>query len=440
MNTNEQTIHQMGLGISSLVKQATGRESVSNIDMDWVSVEQLARYIYGSGSGDVVSFNTNIPDAIESLIAYITAVQDLHGYDNPWPLGGGVNKSLYTVESIKSATGGTWTGNSTTINDIEFTILTDADNNVTGINVNGTSTGTAVLNLYDTSVNPFTENVKYRVNGLWADGSAETFKHDIIYNTSSIAVVDMSVNAGSNFTVSADIAAATRIRERLVIYSGITLDNVKFYPMISVYADTVPDFVPPSNICYITGWTGCTITDANMLDSSDPDYYADTYTFTFPDEAGTVYGVTLDVLSGVLTVDKAIINVADVETINSYGTGSAKYYYFNVSDVKKAASTSATPNMISNQYAAITPAQATGSGDYKGISAGVNVSQIFIKDTNIADVTALKAQGITIVYELAEPVTYQLTAQEVTALIGQNNIFANTGNVSVQYKVKEDLV
>lgn len=39
-NTNSQTIHQMGLAINAVVRQATGRDVVQNIDMDWVTVAQ----------------------------------------------------------------------------------------------------------------------------------------------------------------------------------------------------------------------------------------------------------------------------------------------------------------------------------------------------------------------------------------------------------------
>ena len=520
MNTNEQTIHQMGFGISSLVKQATGRESVSNIEMDWVSVEQLARYIYGSGTGDLVSFDTNIPDAIESLIAYITAVQNLHGYDNPWPVGGGVNKSLYTVDSIKTATGGTWTGNTTTINDIEFTILTDAAGNVTGINVNGTASGTAVLILYDTSVNPFTENVRYRVNGLWADGSAETFKHDILYGN-SIAVVDIAKTEGSNFTVTADIAAATRIRERLVIYTGVSLDNVKFYPMIAVFSDTVADFVPPSNFCPITGWTGCNVTRCgiNLLDpvhyetfifgsatrygktfgpgtytiinnwesgksvyyrkvsassgtvvlpgnkatvtttenmmvyselaanlpgfcvrndggDTYEEYQGETYAFTFPDEAGTVYGATLDVLTGVLTVDMAYIKGRNC-------TWSANANYQNTFNGLHTLGSAVDNNTtgLSSAYIQYTSGS-VASHDYGFATSNNNTKTIYVKNKDYSSLSDFvnHIADVEFVWRLRTPITYQLTAQEVTALIGENNIFADTGNVSVQYKVKEDLV
>lgn len=42
--------------------------------------------------------------------------------------------------------------------------------------------------------------------------------------------------------------------------------------------------------------------------------------------------------------------------------------------------------------------------------------------------------GVQLVYELNEPQTIQLTPQEVYALLGQNNVWADSGSVSVTYK------
>ena len=45
------------------------------------------------GPSNIVSFNDGVENTpINSLISNIKPVQDLHGYDSPWPAGGGVNK------------------------------------------------------------------------------------------------------------------------------------------------------------------------------------------------------------------------------------------------------------------------------------------------------------------------------------------------------------
>lgn len=41
--------------------------------------------------------------------------------------------------------------------------------------------------------------------------------------------------------------------------------------------------------------------------------------------------------------------------------------------------------------------------------------------------------GQTLVYPLAAPVSVQLTAQQLTTLLGTNNVWSDGGNVSVEY-------
>ena len=42
--------------------------------------------------------------------------------------------------------------------------------------------------------------------------------------------------------------------------------------------------------------------------------------------------------------------------------------------------------------------------------------------------------GAQVVYKFATPVTYQLTPQEVQTLVGQNYVWADTGDVTVTVK------
>ena len=402
MNTNEQTIHQMGQCISSLVKQATGRESVSSIVHDWVSVEQLARYIYGSGSGDVVTFDTNIPDAIESLIAYITAVQDLNGYDNPWPAGGGKNLTSY---------------------DTAYVAPTDITNTVNLFTMNLTEGVTYTFSCKQS------ENLESSTRNTIAikpeNGTATYENSDVNYNPANLRHV---------LTYTATVTGT-----HVFMYWGHTLSaSITLSEWQVEVSNSFTSYAPYSNICPISGCTGCTVTNENMLDSSDPDYHADTYAFTFPDEAGTVYGGTLDVLTGVLTVDRQIITVTSCGNV---GSAAGSFYILASVDVKKSPGRAIsnylkTYNGVGNTANqpdfSITQSGGTNKTIWGKLNASYTTKELI--DAYLLD------NPLTICYELNTPVVYQLTAQEVTALIGQNIISANTGNVSVEYKVKEDLV
>ena len=61
-------------------------------DVDIASEAALSAYHTGSASGAFVSFTDggdNVP--VKDLTVNINPVQDLHGYDHPWPGGGGKN-------------------------------------------------------------------------------------------------------------------------------------------------------------------------------------------------------------------------------------------------------------------------------------------------------------------------------------------------------------
>ena len=60
----------------------------------------------------------------------------------------------------------------------------------------------------------------------------------------------------------------------------------------------------------------------------------------------------------------------------------------------------------------------------------------YIRDVAYSDATTFKQamNGVQLVYELATPQTYQLTPVEVKTLLGLNNVWADTGDVEVQYR------
>ena len=110
-------------------------------------------------------------------------------------------------------------------------------------------------------------------------------------------------------------------------------------------------------------------------------YQGETYPITFPSEAGTVYGGTLDVTNGELVVDRAQVASYNGETL---------------------------------------PGK-------------------WISDRDVYAAGASPTTGAQVVYELATPITYQLTPLEVSTLLGQNNIWANTGDMSVTYRADTKL-
>lgn len=59
---------------------------------------------------------------------------------------------------------------------------------------------------------------------------------------------------------------------------------------------------------------------------------------------------------------------------------------------------------------------------------------VSVPDT-VAGVQSWFAENVTqLMYPLATPITYHLTPQEITSLLGTNNVWANTGNSDVEYR------
>ena len=74
----------------------------------------------------------------------------------------------------------------------------------------------------------------------------------------------------------------------------------------------------------------------------------------------------------------------------------------------------------------------TSSSEFKFGFRGLGLSLEQIK----ADAQAGK---ISILYDLATPITYQLTTQEITSLLGVNNLWADTGDSEVEYRANTEL-
>jgi len=186
----------------------------------------------------------------------------------------------------------------------------------------------------------------------------------------------------------------------------------------------------PDNVRPITGWTGCVISHSGA-DMTNPT----TYSITFPTEAGTVYGGTLDVTKGELVVDRGY------ELLN----GSENWDWSEKNNV----GTHAVPNGIitdaTTQYNIYTlnstfvdTPWARRTQTYGALGMFYGASFFYVKYsefTSAEDVKAFFAQNPTqVVYELATPITYTLTPQEITSLLGANNLWADTGDSEVEYR------
>lgn len=163
-------------------------------------------------------------------------------------------------------------------------------------------------------------------------------------------------------------------------------------------------------------------------------YTGETYSIDWTDEAGTVYGGSLDVTTGVLTVDRAMVDLGTLNWnsayVQPYSVFIAKTNTVGVNSNKTLCSA-----YLYSGYSigAIRPDKTINIGVPYFDSQKMTVS---VKDTSYIDATVFKTamSGVQLVYELETPLTYQLTSQQISFLQGTNNLWVNTGDISVTYK------
>lgn len=210
-------------------------------------------------------------------------------------------------------------------------------------------------------------------------------------------------------------------------------------------------FTPTYNASYIAlavkRNNGANMTDADKtavklqveFGSSATDYESPSIQTLTIDLDGTRYGGTLDVLTGVLTVTHALIEYdgsAD-EQWAKHTSGSASAYAMDMNQIDAYGYTGEIT--IKANYLESILGTATW-GNYDGFisQTGLGSFTTGIKSiTTVADwKTYLSSHPLQVLYKLKDSYvfTVQLTANQLTTLYGQNNVWCNTGDTALTYR------
>ena len=511
---------------------ANGTNANDAVTKGYVDGIALAAYATDEASGSIASFSDgadNVP--VKSLIAQINPVQNLNGYDNPWPAGGGKNKlQPADVNYPITVQGVTWTKN--------------ADGSITATRSSASS------NNSDLSFATFTLSAgDYVFSAPTSGSSGSTFQANI-----QIAGVSHWGASEYSFTLTEDTAIVVVLRYYSA-YSG----TARFEPMIRLSTESDATFAPYSNECPISGWTGAEITTnsgnflppisaeetyngvtfsplangstrihgtasgvasqtftGNWVSDGLPKYvlYTPTasnvswylwditagamigsqvadltgYQFTAPKghsvnlcirvasgasvdvtfipafgvsadvtpnpyvsnevdvnwqtEAGEVYGGTLGAVSGVLTVTHDVFNFSSSSGWTYRGDGIFSRVITGRVYVRDVAA------VWCNEYPVYTVTGYTSAvADAFSIFSGASVNDaMYVRPaggtlTSLEELnTWLSANPLQVVWQrLSASQTYQLTAQQITSLLGQNNVWSDTGDVEVEYRADTKL-
>ena len=159
--------------------------------------------------------------------------------------------------------------------------------------------------------------------------------------------------------------------------------------------------------------------------------------------------------TGVLTVDRAIVTLDGTQTLNASsfsGTANSAIGRFVLTQPAADHSDITVPNIVCDTLKTVECYRAGAFAAWKNDSTATNAITtstngdyiaIALADTSITKndelLSRLASEPITAIYTLATPIVYQLTPQEVKTLLGVNNIFADTGDVEVEYRADTKL-
>ena len=173
------------------------------------------------------------------------------------------------------------------------------------------------------------------------------------------------------------------------------------------------------------------------------EHHGETIPVLWQTEAGTVYACTIDLLSGLLTVNWALVTFDGTESWSSYSSG-AKIYF------RHSLGAYGTVVVSGRGYCSLYPwYDITGSNTGVGFrvisSSGFNADLVNIRPDNVNGMTATVfkemladwyANGTpcTVAYKMKNPVTYQLDSHQISTLMGSNRIWTDVGTISLDYR------
>lgn len=216
--------------------------------------------------------------------------------------------------------------------------------------------------------------------------------------------------------------------EKTVTGNPITVTDAKAESAIALSVEINPvqsgsGDPSPTNIRPITGWSAVELSTSGA-DTSTP-------TTATIQLGQTVYGGTLNLLTGVLTIDKAykLLTGDSSEDWNRY---SSTGFYYKTSDMMSGLALDGLSNIAPTKTKVNTYGALFGSNN-NWIYFGRSQSEWGVSTVEELR-TWLASHNIQVVYPLANPQTVQLTPTQVELLAGTNNIWANgNGDLTLTY-------
>ena len=275
------------------------------------------------------------------------------------------------------------------------------------------------------------------------------------WETGGLSETDGSETSNANFvrsgfnplTGSISIYGYSRDSRQVVIYLYDASQNYIGFRVI-----TNTSYTTPSNTAYfrirINNMSsdiakGIVSINYPATDTAYHAYTANTATISFG-SAGTVYGGTVDLISGKLVVDKEYYTLTNISNLGSF-TSSAQYgSWARLTDIGVQKIDNLNVMSISNMALGVS---------YNDRIADPTIDRVFTDETGqvclrtkaSANITTLEDfktyfNNAVVIYDLATPIEYQLTPAQLRSLVGTNNLTSSTGEVTEVEYITNDTI
>lgn len=384
--------------------QATGESVIASIPSDYSTLEQATYNAYPteSESGNPIYFDDGADDIpVKELIVNLepkqsgsgdpspTNVRAISGYDGVVVRRTGKNVLKWTREI----------GYTIVKNGITFVVNSDYS-----VSVSGTATANADLTY--ARVEDLPNGTVILTGGVSTDCQQR-------WNVPGNSGAD--VGSGSKGVKTDGTEGNIWIR----IPSGSTVNTV-VYPMVRVDENASTEYEQPMS---------------------------DEYQVIFPTEVGTVYGGTLNVTTGELTVDKYMLHIDETKIPDNYIHFEVLTNNVRVGAMNMRATFNAPDvayNASNANVGAILNWTVERNRGYSSDTTGLYFHSVyqfylFLPKSLFATQDAagfkayLQANPLYVVYPLATPQTYQLTPTEISTLLGDNT-FSSDGSMDLSYR------
>lgn len=168
------------------------------------------------------------------------------------------------------------------------------------------------------------------------------------------------------------------------------------------------------------------------------DYTGETYNILFVDDQGdpiTVYGGSLNVTTGELIINKGYKDLGGL-TWNK----TSNRFYAVISEQRL------NTELVCSHYKQKTSGSVENmeNGTIWNVNYTFNPKNVVVRDDSKLDMTGAQFKaamsGVQLVFELADPITVQLTPTQIYNLLGVNNMYSDTGDITVKHKANGVIV